>query len=274
MSARGDRLLATRAWDGTEPGVLLVHGTGFNKELWDPVIAALIAREGPVAGVAVDQRGHGASSAMAIPMDWSQIGDDVAQVVASSDPRPRIGVGHSSGGAAIAMAAIADREAFDHLVLIEPIIQSPPNHRHEDDPMAAAAERRRSSFPDRSAARGYLAGKSPYEHWVEAAMDAYVGHGLRDDDGEVVLACAPATEAEHYRAGWAHSTWDHLPHIHQPVTLIVGSESTTHHGRYLSELTARFSDVELQVVPGASHLVPMERPEVIAAAIRNARNSG
>ena len=36
----------------------------------------------------------------------------------------------------------------------------------------------------------------------------------------------------------------------------------------------RFVDVDLMLIPGASHHVPMEQPDVIADAIEHARGSG
>lgn len=265
--------LAVRSWDGTTPGLLFVHATGFSKELWAPVVAAIRAGGVDASGLAFDQRGHGDSAPIAIPMDWALIGSDVAQVV-GQDRRPTIGVGHSSGGAALAIAAVADPDAFDHLILIEPIIKPPPYERHEEDPMAAVAEGRRSSFPDRESARQHFNSKGAFAHWIDGAMDAYVEHGLRDTGDGVVVKCSPATEAEHYRSGWAHSTWDRLGEISAPVTLIVGSESTTHRGSYLGQLAARFSEVDLHVVPGASHFVPMERPELVADLIGDLRVQG
>lgn len=265
--------LAVQRWDGSEPWVGFIHASGFNKEVWAPVIGALNDGGVDAAGWAVDQRGHGDSSAMPIPMDWAFVGSDIAQVIGAGRGTT-IGVGHSSGGAALAMSAIADPDAFEHLVLIEPIITPPPYERHEDDPMAAVAEGRRSSFPDRETARTHFSSKGPFAGWVDDAMDAYLEGGLRDAGSEVVLKCAPATEAEHYRSGWAHPTWDRLGEIACPVTLVAGAESTTHHGTYLSELTRRFRQVEVRVVPRASHFVPMERPGLVAESILNARGAG
>ena len=140
--------------------------------------------------------------------------------------------------------------------------------------MAIAAERRRSTFQDRTTAREHFAAQPAFSGWVPEALDAYVEGGLREQGDHVVLRCSPETEAEHYRAGLAHATWDHLHEIGCPVTLIAGSESTTHHGDFLNALTGRFRDVQLLVVPGSSHFVPMERPDVVAEAIVKARDAG
>jgi len=122
-------------------------------------------------------------------------------------------------------------------------------------------------FPDRAAAIDYFRGRGPFALWSDEAIDAYVDGAMRSTDGKLVLKCDPVIEADAYRAGFALDTWSHLDAIGCPVTLVVGADSTTHRGSYLDDLVGRFREVELRVVPGASHFVPMERPDTVADAI-------
>jgi pimeloyl-ACP methyl ester carboxylesterase len=272
FSAAGGTTLAVRRWAGTEPSLFFVHANGFSKELWGPTLVELGRRDIDAAGAALDLRGHGDSGGVTAPIDLRSFGADVAAVLAGLRRNGRIGgvtigVGHSSGGTAVAMAAVDDVDAFGHLVLIEPIIFPPPFARRETNPMTAAALRRRASFPDRATAIANFTGRGPFAAWRDDAIAAYVDGAMQDQGGELVLKCAPETEAEIYRAGLAVDTWAHLDAIACPVTLIVGDASTTHSGAYLSDLASRFAEVEVQVVAGASHFVPMERPDVIADAI-------
>lgn len=267
LPVSGGITLAVRTWGGTGGEVLYLHATGFSKELWGPVVDRLDGR----AGRAFDQRGHGDSGEMPIPLDWSVLRDDVANVLAAEPSGPVIGVGHSSGGAALAMAAINDPHAFRHLILIEPIIFPPPHQRLEGHPMSRAAARRRASFPDRLAALEHFSRKESFAGWTGEALDAYLDGALRDMGTELVLKCTPRTEAEHYRSGSSHSAWDRLDEITCRVTLVAGAESTTHDAAFLAALSDRFTDAEVVVVPLASHLVPMERPGVIAGLIGGVR---
>ena len=275
LSADDGTALAARSWAGSEPSVFFAHGNGFSKELWSPVVTALAALGSDASGVAFDMRGHGDSGAISPPFGLNVFGSDVAVVLAESRRRERIGprtigIGHSSGGASIAIAAINNPRAFAHLVLVEPIIFPPPYQRLDSIPIAEIALRRKASFPDRDAALSNFRGKEPFAMWTEDALDAYVDGAMRVTDDGLVLKCTPATEAEIYRIGAAHDTWERLGSITQPVTLIVGATSTTHSGSYLEELTARFREVRLEVIPDASHFVPMEVPGVVAAAIATA----
>ena len=279
MEARDGTSLAVQTWQGSEPGVLYAHANGFSKELWAPTHLELLQMGVFPTGAALDMRGQGDSGEASLPLEFARFGTDVLDVLDALRGEHRIGrdtigVGHSSGGAAVAIAAIADHAAFAHLVLVEPIILPPPFERRENSPVTAVALRRRASFPDRAAAVANFKGRGPFAGWRDDAVDAYVDGAMRDTGDELVLKCSPATEAEVYRAGWAHDTWAHLHTIACPVTLLVGADSTTHREPYLSELAGRFQEIEVEVVADASHFVPMERPEVIAGAIRHALGQG
>ncbi|GMQ86396.1 MAG: alpha/beta hydrolase [Acidimicrobiia bacterium] len=272
LSAKDGTVLAARSWPGTEPSLFFAHGNGFSKELWGPVVAALTAQGIHASGVALDLRGHGDSGAIDLPFDLRVLGSDVAETLAEFRRRGKIGeraigIGHSSGATSVAMAAIDDPGVFDHLVLVEPIIFPPPYERMDTIPIAEIASRRRASFPDRETALSNFRGKGPFATWGENVLEAYVDGAMRATDDGLVLKCSPETEAEIYRVGLSHDTWDRLGSITRPVTLIVGAMSTTHRGSYLEALTARFGEARLDIVPEASHFVPMEVPGAVAAAI-------
>ena len=262
--------LSVVVWPGTggHPGVFFMHATGFVKEVWDPVVVE-VRRRG-LAGLcaAADQRGHGDSGTPKPPFAWAALGSDVAAVLEALGGS-WIGVGHSSGGAAIAMAQIVSPELFEALLLIEPIIFPPPHLRIEDHPFAALALRRRIFFTDRDTARANFAGKGVFARWDRRALDAYVDGALRRDGDQFRLKCDPETEAEFYRTGNGHDAWEHLHSVGVPVMLMAGSDSNSHPASFLGLLQERFQDVTVRVVDGATHFVAMERPDLVADAVRD-----
>jgi pimeloyl-ACP methyl ester carboxylesterase len=241
---------------------VFVHATGFCKELWRPVIDEVTRHGRPLAWMSMDQRGHGASGRGEPPYRWDLLADDLLDVLEPGSPT---GVGHSSGGAAIAGAEIKHPGTFSELVLIEPIITPPPFERR-DTTLARVADRRRSWFPDRPMARDRFA-KGAFASWDPAVLDLYIEHGFADAGNGIQLACAPSVEADFYREGSNHDTWDHLAEIEAPVTVVVGELSTTHTDPYLSMLVAGFRHAELIVVPERGHLVPMEDPSAVARVV-------
>jgi pimeloyl-ACP methyl ester carboxylesterase len=246
--------------------LFLVHATGFCKELWRPVARPLLREHASLAWLAMDQRGHGASGQGEPPYEWDLLARDVLAVI--GDGRARLGVGHSSGGAAIARAEILRPGTFDGLVLIEPIIFPPPFGRR-DIPLATRAERRRATFPDRTTARQRFA-DGPFATWEPEVLDLYIDHAFTDDGGGRSLRCNPQVEADFYREGTHHDTWDGLSDIDVPVILVVGEHSDSPAEPFVGLLRDRFRHADLVIVPGVGHLAPMEAPESIATIIGGA----
>lgn len=272
--------LAVRSWQGTKPppGLLFIHATGFCKELWSPVVDELEKQGFDPPRLAIDQRGHGDSGAPSPPYEWGALGHDVTKVLALH-PGPWIGVGHSSGGSALAMAEIDQPGSFVGLVLIEPIVFPGPHTRIEDGPMSVVALRRKDGFASPTAAYGNFSGKGPFARWDDRALRAYVAGGLRQvgpDDWR--LKCSPQAEAEFYREGNNHETWERLGEIGCPVVVVAGAESTSHPSSFVAALAEQLCDVRSIIVPEATHFVPMEQPaevaEVIIAFVAGAASRG
>jgi pimeloyl-ACP methyl ester carboxylesterase len=240
-----------------------MHATGFCKEMWGPV-ARLLA---PQPVLAVDQRGHGDSSTPPPPYDWWDLGRDLLAVVDACRLERPVGLGHSSGAAALVLAELLRPGTFASLALVEPIIFPFPPTRVEDFPMTQAALRRRRSFPSPEAAAESLRGRGAFAGWTEQALTLYTTHALRPEGEGWGLKCAPEIEAEFYRGAAAHGAWARLHEVACPVVLVAGAVSDSHSASFLDEMRERFGDARLEVVPDAGHFLPMERPEVVAALV-------
>ena len=81
---------------GTGRPLVLVHGITESRRSWDPLIAPLIAAGYRI--VAVDLRGHGASSKVA-PYDLATMAADLGAVLQAESIDDALLVGHSLGGA-------------------------------------------------------------------------------------------------------------------------------------------------------------------------------
>jgi pimeloyl-ACP methyl ester carboxylesterase len=154
---------------------------------------------------------------------------------------------------------------FSSIILIEPIIFPPPFQRMEI-PLAAAAQRRRSWFPSRDAAYERFA-SGPMATWKPEALAAYVDFGFTDGGDGVTIKCEPAIEADVFREGSNHDTWDLVPDISVPVTILSGEQSDTHTQPFLDALARQFDDPTMIAVPETGHFLPMEEPEVVAMVV-------
>lgn len=256
--------LGLRYWPGRATGHLaFLHATGFSKEMWDPVVDELRDIGFEVEAVGWDQRGHGESDPVGLPTDWWDLGRDARAVLAGLDDR-KMGVGLSSGAAALLMACVLQPGIMERLVAIEPIIFPPP-YLVADNPLSEVAIKRRALFPSREVA--YANFISTFPEWDERALDAYLEGGFDETADGLELRCDPETEADYYRHGQAHGMWDRLPEVTVPVLLVAGDRSPSHPHGFVTEMASQLPNCEVAIVEDAGHLVPMEQPRSIARLV-------
>jgi pimeloyl-ACP methyl ester carboxylesterase len=260
---------------GEGPPLLFCHPTGFHALTWAPLAAELA----PVAHCwSLDLRGHGDSTAPDHgDYAWTGMADDILAAVDHIGPPPAglFAVGHSLGGATLALAEQARPGTFAGMWLFEPILPPPPEGaRTGPNPMAEAARRRRRRFPSRDAAYANYASKPPMDTLTPAALHAYVDHGFRDlPDGEVELKCTPEVEAAVFEASFRSPAFRRLGEVRCPVTVAVSGDGGM--PALMGPLAAdAFADGRLESYPELTHFGPMEDPPLLAAAIRAALGLG
>jgi pimeloyl-ACP methyl ester carboxylesterase len=238
--------------------VYFSHATSFCGAVWNPVLERLPGIE----TMTWDQPGHGRGPAVDLPIDWAIFGEHVLDVTEPGG----IGVGHSMGAAALAMAQASDPDRFRALVLIEPVMFPGP-FRRRDNSMADQALRRRRVFDTRAEAADNFRDRGAFIGWDAAAFAGYIEGGILGD-GPVRLACDPEVEADIYRGSGAHDTWERIGSIEVPVLLMSGERSETITPDRAREQAARFVRAGVEVVAGAGHFLPMEMPGLVADRVR------
>ncbi len=259
--------LALNVWDhgGEGPAVLLCHCTGGLGRLWDPVVAHSGAG---CRFLAVDARGHGLSGRPGALEDCrlQYSGEDLLRVVdALALGQGLRGVGHSGGGAHLLFAELLRPGLFQEIILIDPIAGPPevllPIGLH----LAQGARRRRNTFSSREEARARLCAKPPMNSWCGEALDAYVEHGLLEQDGVVHLRCPGEVEAWFYEQECPFEAYDRLKEIDSEVLLLSGV-----HSPLMSLVRAqrdRLKHSRVRIIEEAGHFLPQERPEALAGVL-------
>lgn len=173
------------------------------------------------------------------------------------------------GGAALVMAELLSPGCFTALVLVEPILFGPPYLPATDHPLVTLALRRRAMFESRAEVAASYSSKRPFSSWDPLALQGYIDGGFIDDDGGTRLACRPSSEAAVFAASTVHAAWERLGEIDAPVTILYGEDTDTYEPGHAEVMAQRFGSAVVQSVPGASHFLPMERPDVVARAVRD-----
>jgi len=208
--------------------------------------------------------------------NWQVIADDLGRFLDQQGYEQSIGVGHSLGAVATMKAAYQHPHLFSKLVLIEPVFFEPQLLKLlaanpavlEDSPMAQGARKRRDTWPDRQTAFDHYRAKSVFKRWLDEALWDYVNEGfVQTESGELTLAFPRKWEAKIYASLPLH-VWEEIPQVPQPTLAIRAAESdalTEEAWRHWQALQPQASFVE---IPGAGHMVPMERPMEVAEVVK------
>ncbi len=259
--------------DGAPLAGVFVHANGFNAATYCAILEPL-ARD--VQWLLIDQRGHGRSSLAADPegrRDWLDLRDDLLALLEVVDGRDLILSGHSMGGTVSLLASAEANGAarVRGLVLFDPVIlPAPVTSGTLDSPMVQGALRRRPRFSSLEEAFLAYRGRGAFRTWPEATLRAYLSDALAPDpDGDgVKLACAPAWEASNY-AAQGHDSWGALTRGGQPVDVFVAETGSTfrREAAERARLETLAPRIQVKVVAGASHFLPMERPDLVRTAL-------
>lgn len=251
---------------GDGPTLLTAHATGFHGRVYDPLLASLDGCRRYTA----DLRGHGDAE---VPGDleyhWESFADDLlAAVAALGDRVPLLGFGHSMGAACLLMVEQRLPGTFRGLFCYEPVIH-PPGAANDSVRLEGFVERtrnRRATFASRDEALANYRSKSPYSRFDPRALAAYVEHGFADDDSGVRIKCRPQVEAQIYRMGPRHRTFESLGAIACPVLVASGGRGEPGPSQWAGRIAAEMPGARLQVFDDLGHLGPLEDPEAVARA--------
>lgn len=262
--------IAVHELGGSGERLLFSHATGFHGRCYQPMADALAHQ---FHSVAFDYRGHGDTPRPDGPVDWERYGDDaeaMARWLAVANGGPIAAFGHSMGGACLLMAAHRAPELFRSIVVFEPIVFPPRDGDPASNPLAGGARRRRATFVTYEAAIENFAAKPPMGNFTPAALEAYVRYGFTPDASRgagVHLKCLPDTEAETFEMGPVHATWDHLPAITTPVTVISGAVAAMQPSMIAEQVAQRLPNATYLQFDHLDHFGPMVAPAVVAEVV-------
>lgn len=254
-----------------------LHANGFNALTYRDALEPLASR---LRVLAIDQRGHGGTpqvTAAADRRDALDLRDDLLAVLEAISPhRPVILAGHSLGGCVSLLAAAEAPARVRGIALFDPVIL--PRETAEramrdggaaafESPLVAKARMRRRQFASRNEVYESYHGRAIFERWPDAALRDYIEAGFVDaSDGGVELACAPEWEAANF-AAHGHDIWEAMSRIEAPVRIFRAENHSTCAVAASSEFPRPPGQVEVQTVPGATHFLPIERPQIVRQAL-------
>jgi len=277
--------IALLDWGGEGPLLFMHHANGFCAGTLGLVAERLTPR---FRVIGMDARGHGDSSKPEGPTAyrWDQFAEDylaVARRLADEHGGPvGVGFGHSFGGTSALGAAARAPELFERLFLVDPVMPVADAATAASDPdravrmkrMIEGAQKRRSTWPSRDAARAHFAERSLFERWLPEALDLYVDHGLRAAaDGSRELKCPGAVEAAVFANGGAIDVEALARDARSVPTSVLWAKRGNFSLPVYRRVFGAMQRAEIREID-AGHLMPMERPDLVADEVIRAGSEG
>jgi pimeloyl-ACP methyl ester carboxylesterase len=267
----GGRIRVLEAGEGRP--VVLVHGVTLSAEIWHKQLSALSDR---FRLIALDQRGHGQSQPGTDRPSLPRLARDLAQLLETLDLTDVVLVGHSLGGmVSLGLAAYHPDvmgSRVSSLLLVStsggPLTPLPPAvmrqalARSEGAARLALglAERRRLHEPLLAPGRG-------------TALVRRLVFGVDPDPADVELtravsaAVAPTLFSDLWATLPAVDLRPAYPALSLPTTVMVGSRDRVTPPRLARAMAAGVGGSRLVIVPGAGHMLMLERPAAVNAEI-------
>jgi len=213
--------------------------------------------------------------------DWHPFSDDLIQCLSDFGPDPVIGVGHSIGGIVTLRAALRDPQRFRAIILIEPVLFTPPRLvawefsralgiAQRVHPLIAGARKRRKTFDDlQTVFRGYRT-REIFKYMSDESLQAYIeGMTIPKAEGGFQLAFSPEWEAHIYLTGLRDlDLWRGLHKLELPTLILRGAESDTFLENAARLVKRKNPMVRIEIVENSTHLLPLERPQHVFTLIQ------
>lgn len=246
-------MFTVRGGDG--PPVVFIHGLGWDSSLWFPTMAALLPTHRVVAA---DTRGHGETDKPDDPYSIDGFAADWASLLDRLGIAKACIVGLSQGGMIAQALAVSRPDLVSRLVVAATACRSHPSGQANMEARIAA-----------------LADAGPMEAAKVAAESIFSAGWRERNPSELrrfltwrcLAPAAPLTAA--MRAVYGFDVSNQLPALTVPTLILSGAADILTPPAAQQEIAALIPDAELQTLPGAGHMIPVETPGAFLRILRD-----
>lgn len=214
--------------------------------------------------------------------DWQPLAQDLMAFLGSFSDGTWIGVGHSVGATTTLRAALSYPNAFNSLILIDPVLYPPwmiylwksieafglGSRLH---PLIPGALRRRREFASPTAMFENYRQKDVFSRMNDASLWAYVeAIASPNSNGLVHLVYPPEWEARIYSTGIKADLdiWQSLSQLTLPLFILRGQETDTFWQSTAHLIQKHLPEARIATIPGSGHLLPLEKPDTVNHCIQ------
>lgn len=268
-----------RGWRSLPSGKPLIHfshGNGLCCLAYEPFLTALSRTHDLFL---YDIQGHGDSDCGTGFLGWEEnarlmdtIWQDFKQDYADVDS---IGIGHSMGAILTLLRASQFPDTFSRIFLLDPVLLSPAMiwgarldellKTKRKMPLAEQAKRRFNGWPDTATAFQFFHRQPFFKTWSSASLNAYIRHGLKQEQNELTLKCPPLLEASIF-GSVPKTLWSAIRKLDTGTHLLYGSQSFPFIAASAHKASQKNKRISTLKVKG-DHCFVQARPDEIATTL-------
>ena len=261
--------------EGNSKNFVFFHATGFNSETYKILFDKLLSHyDNEINIYALDQRGHGLSSAKSNPDElktWEVFVRDGEEFIENISGSVILS-GHSMGSIIAAKIASLNPSKVSHLFMIEPVLYGPMESLkfrlksllriNRELAIADGAAKRRRNFSSIDEAVTSYTGRGAFTTWSQEWIENYLKGGTQKTESGIELSCSPSWEAATFRSS-SMDSWRYLKKIKMNVKVVYGSIGSTFSSQARRALFKIGPNWNSNYYKEASHFLPMEYTDSI-----------
>lgn len=250
---------------GAGPPVVLVHGLALSAAVWAHQLRQLSCDHRVIA---VDLRGHGQSLPGPGGYSMDRLAQDLLVVLEALDVRRGVLVGHSLGGMVCQHLAATRAQAVGAHMSSLALLATSAGPVAPGAPRLSSAVRAAMHRADRLGAG--LLPRGDVATWI--ARGCFGTHPMVADielTRSLLVAISPEALAEAVATTMAFCDRPLLGAIEVPTTVVVGSADVLTPPRMARVLARGIPGATLEELPGAGHMVMLERAQEVNAAVHH-----
>lgn len=253
----------------SRPQAHFYGGNGFTVGTYSPLLSALSQQ---FSMISLAMRGYWYEKPSARRLTRAQDADMLIEFLEKTQDKPIIGMGHSQGATATAIAAAKRPDLFSQLYLIEPVTFTKAQSRlYNLTPRQLKLSREpfKSTLHKQSIWHSvddyyqYLRMQHAYRRMSDAHLKVFANQSLAaQQDGSYQLIFTPEQELANY-FGTPYID-DALKQLRCPYTLITGKPTLFISDKVRKNWAKFIPNEQIVSLPKYGHLLPMEAPELCA----------
>lgn len=252
------RLPHSETWyevEGSGPPLVLIHGMGGDRTLWDAQVAGLRDR---FRIVRYDTLGHGRSEKIPGPWRFSQFARQADELVAHLEIPRAIICGFSLGGSIAQSIAIEyPRRAAALMVVASVCARTPTELEGIALRVKQVAEGGPAAVVDGAMKRWF---SESYARAHPEMIDYWRRKLLSNDRAPYLNAYTLYSEVD-------KQLLDQLGRIDTPTLIVTGDADIGQSPRMAREMAQRIRGAEVEIFPGIPHMLPVEAADALNDAI-------